>query len=154
MKNMENKSNSTSGKNPENLVLEFFDRVWHNPHELDAIDELMTEDYIITTAGKEVKGRNEFKKWVGEFQKQLLDAKTESVDVFSNEEKNKVVSRWDCSGRNNGLFGLEPDDRFISFSGIAIWTVKDNRLSECWVERSAYELYQNLISGKKESDFV
>ena len=151
---MENKSNNSTRQTPEELVLEFFDRVWHDPHELDAIDEIMTQDYSITTAGKSIKGRAEFKKWVGEFQKQLLDAKTESIDIFFNEKEDKVVSRWDCSGKNNGLFGLEADNRFISFTGIAIWTIRDNRLSECWVERSAYELYQNLISSKKESDFV
>ncbi|MBF2707994.1 ester cyclase [Flavobacterium soyangense] len=151
---MMNKSNSSLTHTPEKLVLEFFNRVWHSPHELDAIDELMTTDYSITTAGKVVKGRNEFKNWVGEFQKLLLDAKTESIDVFYNKKENKVVSRWDCSGRNNGLFGLKADNRFISFTGIAIWAVKDGRLAECWVERSAYELYQNLISGEKETDFV
>lgn len=151
---MKNKTNIPMGGIPEKLVLKFFNRVWHNPHELDVIDELMTVDYSITTAGKVVKGRNEFKNWVGEFQKQLLDAKTESIDIFYNEMENKVVSRWVCTGRNNGLFGLEPDNQYISFSGIAIWTVKNNRLSECWVERSAYELYQNLISGKKNNDFV
>ena len=151
---MKGDSKNSSTKVPEKLVLEFFERVWKNPHELDAIDELMTDDYVITTAGKVVKGRAEFKKWVGEFQKQLLDARTESIDIFSNDKKNKVVSRWVCSGKNNGLFGLEADNRFISFTGIAIWTVRHDRLSECWVERSAYELYQNLISGEKEKDFV
>ena len=151
---MKNKSKGSLKLTPEKLVLEFFDRVWHNPHELDAIDELMTEDYRITTAGKAVNGRSEFKNWVGTFQKQLLDAKTESVDVFRNEKGDKVVSRWNCFGRNNGLFGLKPDNRFISFTGIAIWTIRDNRLSECWVERSAYELYQNLISNEKQNNFV
>ncbi|MEO8235695.1 MAG: hypothetical protein ABI549_09805 [Flavobacterium sp.] len=65
-----------------------------------------------------------------------------------------MVSRWICSGRNNGLFGLKPDNELISFTGIDIWTIRENRLSECWVERSAYELYQDLISGEKENDFV
>lgn len=139
---------------PEQLVLDFFARVWHQPHELDAIDELMTEDYVITTAGKQVKGREAFKKWVGEFQKQLLEAKTESVEIFFNEKQDKVVSRWECSGINNGLFGLKADQQIIKFTGIAIWTVKGNRLAECWVERSAYELYQTLLQGKKENDFV
>jgi len=145
---------NTSTPIPEKLVLAFFNRVWRAPHELDAIDELMTEDYVITTAGKEVRGRAAFKHWVGEFQKQLLDAKTENVELFFNEAQNKVVSRWICSGKNQGLFGLEADGRDISFTGIAIWTVKDGRLSECWVERSAYELYQNLISDNEGSDFV
>ena len=45
------KSNHSEKQKPEKLVLAFFDRVWHHPHELDAIDELMTEDYTITTAG-------------------------------------------------------------------------------------------------------
>ncbi|MDW3649316.1 MAG: ester cyclase [Bacteroidia bacterium] len=138
----------------EQLVLDFFDRVWHAPHERDAIDELMTQDYVITTAGQRVEGREAFKTWVGKFQEQLLDAKTESVDVFSNEKGDKVVSRWICSGRNNGLFGLEADDRFISFSGIAIWSIRDQKLAECWVERSAYELYQELVSAQKKSDFI
>lgn len=139
---------------PERLVLEFFNRVWHNPHELDAIDDLMAEDYTITTAGSVVKGRDAFKNWVKGFQKLLLEAKTESIDIFFNETENKVVSRWKCSGKNNGLFGLQPDNRFVSFTGIAIWTVRNNRLSECWVERSAYELYQHLKSEIEKKQFV
>ena len=139
---------------PQKLVKDFFDRVWHAPHELDAIDELMTEDYRITTAGKTIKGRDEFKNWVAAFQKQLQEAKTESVDLFFNETGDKVVSRWVCSGKNAGLFGLKPDMRVISFTGIAIWTIRDNQLAECWVERSAHELYQELISGNKKNNFV
>ncbi|MEM8890262.1 MAG: nuclear transport factor 2 family protein [Bacteroidota bacterium] len=151
---MQNNKESSSNSLPEKLVLEFFDRVWHKPHELDAIDELMTEDYVITTAGKRVEGRVAFKAWVAKFQQQFLDAKTESVDIFYNEEGDKVVSRWICSGKNNGLFGLEADDRFISFSGMAIWSIRDQKLAACWVERSAYELYQELISDSPEADFV
>ena len=47
---MKDKSKKSLGHIPEKLVLEYFERVWHDPHELEAIDELMTEDYIITTA--------------------------------------------------------------------------------------------------------
>ena len=151
---MENKPKTILTPLPQKLVWEFFERVWHAPHDLDAIDELMTEDYKITTAGKTIVGRAEFKSWVKAFQLQLLDAKTESVDLFFNESEDKVVSRWVCSGKNNGLFGLKADMRVISFTGMAIWTLRDNRLAECWVERSAHELYQQLISGKKENDFV
>ncbi len=130
----------------EQLVLEFFDQVWHPPHNLDAIDELMTEDYNIHSAGKTIEGREAFKSWVRSFQEVLLDAKTQSIDIFNNSEQNKVVSRWICSGRNNGIFDLPADGQEVSFTGIAIWTIKNNRLVECWVERSALELYQNLLS--------
>ncbi|MBC8153752.1 MAG: nuclear transport factor 2 family protein [Bacteroidetes bacterium] len=134
--------------------MEFFTRVWAPPHDLDAIDQLMTEDYTITTAGTPITGRVAFKQWVGDFQKLLLDARNESLDIFSNEAQDKVVSRWTSSGRNNGLFGSDPDNRFISFTGIAIWTVRDNRLSACWIERSAYELYQRLTTKTNRKKFV
>lgn len=129
---------------PEQLVLNFFDRVWHPPHDLDAIDQLMTEDYFIDSAGTVIKGRKEFKAWVSDFHKVLLEAKTENVELFFNEEQTKVVSRWICSGKNNGILGLPADGRKVSFSGIAIWTIRGGKLAECWVERSAYELYQEL----------
>ena len=51
---------------------------------------------------------------------------------------------WICSGRNNGMLGLPADGRPVAFTGIAIWEVRDGKLARCWVERSAWELYQNL----------
>ena len=128
----------------EHLALEFLRRVWGPTHDLDAIDELMTEDYVITTGGKVVRGREAFKSWVAEFQGRLLDARTTSVDVFGNSSGNRVVSRWVCTGVNNGLVGQPADGRPVSFTGIAIWRVRDARLAECWVERASWELYQEL----------
>lgn len=151
---MKKQQHLSSKIRPDQLVLEFLDRVWHHPHELDAIDELMTEDYAITTGGTKIKGRDKFKEWVATFQKLLLDAKTENVDIFYDAQESKVVSRWVCSGLNNGLFGLTPDLKFISFTGIAIWKISGNRLSECWVERSSYELYLKLTKGAIEEHMV
>ena len=140
-------SNNTI-KDPEALITEFFNRVWTPPNDLSAIDEMMTEDYIIISGGKEIKGREAFKSWVKEFQTHLLEARTVNQEAFSNATGSRVVSRWVCSGKNNGLFGLPADGRFISFTGIAIWKIRDGKLAECWVERSAFELYQEMRSGK------
>ena len=96
-------------KDAEQLPLEFFRRVWTPPHDLNAIDQLMTEDYQITSGGHHIKGRAAFKAWVAAFQTQLLDARTESQAVFSNAAGDRVVSRWLCSGRNNGMLGLPAD---------------------------------------------
>ncbi len=135
-----------SNNQAEKLVLEFLDRVWGPAHELNAIDELMAEDYTITTGGKVIKGRANFKAWVTEFQTKLRDASTISQDIFSNPSENLVVSRWICSGNNNGIFGLPGNGEHVSFTGIAIWEVRGNQLSQCWVERSAFELYQQLTN--------
>lgn len=137
---------STASDQAERLALTFLERVWQPPHDLDAIDELMTEDYVITSGGQTIRGREAFKAWVKAFQGLLLEARTDNQEVFANPAGDRVVSRWLCSGKNNGMLGLPADGRPISFSGIAIWTVRAGRLAECWVERSAWELYQELTA--------
>ena len=135
----------------EQLAREFFARVWSPPHDLDAIDELMTEDYRITTAGKVVEGRAAFKAWVADMQKLVGNATNEHLDLFTNPAGDMVVSRWITRGINNGIFGLPATGEPIEFTGIAIWRVQDGRLAECWVERSAFELYQKLSSRPQGS---
>ena len=49
----------------ERLALQFLSRVWAPPHDLGAIDELMTEDFVITSGGNDVNGREAFKAWGG-----------------------------------------------------------------------------------------
>jgi putative hydrolase of HD superfamily len=138
------RADGASPAGAEHLALEFLRRVWGPAHDLAAIDELMTEDYAIATGGTLIRGREAFKAWVREFQGRLLDARTRSVDVFANATGDRVVSRWVCTGVNNGLLGLPADGRPVSFTGIAIWHVRDGRLAECWVERASWELSQEL----------
>lgn len=131
----------------ERLAYEFLSRVWGPAHDLDAIDALMTEDYVIHSAGSSIRGREVFKAWVRSFQTVLLDARNEILEVFADASGERVVSRWLCTGRNNGIFGLPPDGRDVAFTGIAIWRVQDGRLAECWAERAALEAFRALTDG-------
>ncbi len=128
----------------EHLVREFFRRVWAPPHELSAIDELMTSDYRITTAGHLVEGREAFKAWVASMQSLIREATNEHLEIITNAAGDRVVSRWITRGRNNGMFNLPADQSRVAFTGIAIWRVEGERLAECWVERSALELFQSI----------
>ena len=131
----------------EHLAREFFRRVWAPPHDLDAIDELMTDDYRITTAGQVIEGRAAFKAWVRQMQQTVRDATNEHLEIITNASGDRVVSRWVTRGYHNGMFGLPASGEAVEFSGIAIWRVKSGRLAECWVERSAFELFSKL-SGR------
>jgi predicted ester cyclase len=130
----------------ERLAIEFLTRVWGPAHDLDAIDELMTEDYAIHSAGSTIRGRDTFKAWVASFQTVLEGAQNEILEVFADASGERVVSRWLCTGRNNGIFGLPPDGRAVAFTGIAIWRVQDGRLAECWAERAALEAFRALTA--------
>jgi predicted ester cyclase len=81
------------------------------------------------------------------YQTVLEDARNEILEVFADASGERVVSRWLCTGRNRGIFGLPADGRPVSFTGIAIWRVRDGRLGECWAERAALEAFRALSDG-------
>ncbi len=66
------------------------------------------------------------------------------LEIITNAAGDRVVSRWVTRGADNGIFGLPADGRPVEFSSIAIWRVEGDRLAECWVERSALELFTRL----------
>ena len=127
------------------LAREFFRRVWAPPHDLNAIDELMSSDYRLVNAGQVIEGRERFKEWVAAMQKTIGNATNEHLEIFTNPAGDRVVSRWITRGFNHGLFGTEPDGQPVEYTGLSIWRVQDGRLAECWVERSALELKMKLL---------
>jgi predicted ester cyclase len=126
------------------LVETFWEEVWAacNP---DAIDRFVSEDFIITTAGVDVVGPDDFKAWVAGFQSTIAELRWETIETFSNADGSRVASRFQVSGRNKGMFGLPADGKPVAFTGTAILAVTPaGKLARNWVERSAWELY-NLL---------
>ncbi|MFC5050748.1 redoxin domain-containing protein [Rubritalea spongiae] len=134
------------GPTGNHLVLQFWENVWNPPYDLDLIDQLMTEDFVITSAGKDISGRDAFKEWVSKFQEKAKGIRLENREIFASADGSRVVSRWIARARNGGVLGTPADLQAIEFTGIAIWKIKDGKLAHNWVERSAYELYQQLQS--------
>jgi hypothetical protein len=55
----------------EGLARDFLSRVWGPQHDVDAIDELMTADYVLHSGGNTIRGREAFKGWIAEFQRAM-----------------------------------------------------------------------------------
>lgn len=70
----------------------------------------------------------------------------ENREIFTGMEGKRVVSRWQATGRNRGLFGTAANGEPVEFTGLAVWEVRDGRLAHNWVERSAYELFKRLTT--------
>jgi predicted ester cyclase len=133
----------------EKLLTEFWVKVYNQPQDFSTIDRLCTEDFVLTTSGKDVVGRAAFKEWVVSFSSKIRDLRLKNLEMFSSADGTRVVSRWVVTGFNRGMFGTSPDDRPVEFTGIAIWEVRDGKLAHNWVERSAYELMLGLKEPKK-----
>ena len=128
----------------EQIVLDFWQTVWNPPYDLDFIDSAVTEDFVITSAGKDIVSRAAFKDWVAGFQQQIADLRLEPQETFANPQQTRVVSRWKMSGFNNGLFGLPANRQPVVITGIAIWELRGELLAHNWVERSAFETWSML----------
>jgi SnoaL-like polyketide cyclase len=126
------------------IVEEFWERVWkaRNPAEIDAF---VVDDFVITTGGLDVVSRTKFKEWAAAFMAKINDLQFEVIETFQNEDGSRVASRWRIVGKNNGLLGTPPDQQPISFTGTAVWAVReDGKLCHNWVESSSFELFQQL----------
>ena len=128
------------------IVENFWREVWKAPQDPDAIDRLVAEDFIITSGGHEIQGREAFKRWVIGLQEKIRDLQFESIETFQNEDGSRVASRWRVTGRNNGFLGTKPGMEPISMLGTAVFAVReDGLLQHNWVERNAWEVYGSLI---------
>ncbi|NIK67401.1 MULTISPECIES: nuclear transport factor 2 family protein [unclassified Paenibacillus] len=133
----------------EELLTELWANVYNLPQNLDVIDRLCTDDFILSNADGDIVGRAAFKEWARTFTSKIRDIKLKSLDMFSGADGKRVVSRWVVTGYNQGVLGSLPDDRPIQLTGIAVWEVRDGKLAHNWVERSAYELSKRLMKPIK-----
>jgi steroid delta-isomerase-like uncharacterized protein len=137
--------------NSVKIVEDFWTAVWkaRNPA---AIDKFVGEDFVITTGGVDIVSKQKFKHWAAAFMEKINDLQFEVLETFQNESGSRVASRWRITGKNNGLLGTPADQRPISFTGTAFWAVdRDGKLYHNWVERSSYELFQQLTNSQGES---
>jgi predicted ester cyclase len=126
------------------IVEAFWAAVWM-AKDFDAIDRFCVDDVVVTSGGVDIVSRATFKAWAINFNGAITDMRFEVIESFQNADGSRVVSRWRVSGRNNGVFGLPPDQRDVSFTGTAIWQVDaDGKLVHNWVERASWEAYQSL----------
>ncbi|MFC5068268.1 ester cyclase [Flaviflagellibacter deserti] len=136
-------------RNSIEIVRNFWREVWQAPQNPHAIDLLVAEDMVISSAGIDITGRDAFKKWVIDFQSKMLDADFKAVEMFQSADGSRVVTRWRLTGRNNGILGTEPCGSPIEMIGTAIWAVRqDGLLQHNWVERNALEIYRELTPAK------
>jgi hypothetical protein len=124
------------------IVENFWREVWQQPQNPDAIDQLVHEDFVITSGGRDIVGREAFKAWVKDFQAKVHDFGFDIVESFQNHDGSRVASRWRVTGRNNGLMGTAPNGAPFEMVGTAVWEIgPDGLLRHNWVERNAFEVY-------------
>jgi steroid delta-isomerase-like uncharacterized protein len=115
------------------LMRRWFQEVW-NEGRIQTVYELLSPDAVATGqrgAEKEIRGPEEFVKFVREIRGAFPDIKVKVEDVFGTEDK--VVLRWSGTMTHTGeALGLPPSGRTVRCRGITIAHIVDGKIVEGW----------------------
>lgn len=115
----------------------------YNRGNLDAVDELVSEDFLAHTTSQDIRGAMQMKQYVRELRRAFPDLHMVIDDQIA--EGDKVVTRWTASGTHTGPFqGIPPTGKHGSMSGIDIDYVVGGKAVECWTISDDLSLLQQL----------
>ena len=120
----------------------FIEEVW-NQGKLDAVDDIVTNDIVIHSAGRDIEGIESFKKYIMSYRNAFPDIK------FTIEEQiaqgDKVAERYAIRSTHQGeLQGIPPTGKQIKIVSIDITRFLDGKMVERWGEFDSIGLMMQL----------
>lgn len=115
------------------LMRRWFQEVW-NEGRVQTIHDLLSPDGVATGqrgAEVEIRGPEEFAKFVGEIRGAFPDIKVKVEDIFAADDR--VVLRWSATMTHTGdHLGLPATGRNVRTRGITIARIVDGKIVEGW----------------------
>jgi steroid delta-isomerase-like uncharacterized protein len=115
------------------LIRRWFEEVW-NEGRMETVHELFSKDGVARGqrgAQGEIRGPEEFVKFVREIRGAFPDIKVKVEDVFGAGDK--VVLRWSGTMTHQGdALGLPATGRSVRSTGITIARIVDGKIVEGW----------------------
>ena len=108
-----------------------------NARKIEAAKNFVTPDIIYHGVAEEVRGLEDFKKWVGEDLRILRYA----IILDEIEEQNKVVIRWNLKTTHEKDFaGMAASHKKIEIEGTEILHFEKDKIKEGWTVFNMAEL--------------
>lgn len=132
----------TTAEENKALVLCYIEEVW-NQHDLDAIDELVSPDYVNHTASTAEYQRGGARRAVEWLLSVFPDHRFGVEDQAGDGET--VAVRGTCSGTHEGeLMGIAPTGKRFAAQQSHWFRVVDGKLAEHWAVRDDLGMMQQL----------
>jgi steroid delta-isomerase-like uncharacterized protein len=110
-----------------------------NARKLEAAKNFITPDIIYHGVAEEVRGLEDFKKWVGEDLSAFSDMRITILDEI--EEQNKVAIRWTLKTTHEKDFaGMTASHNKIEIEGTEIFHFEKDKIKEGWTIFNMAEL--------------
>jgi steroid delta-isomerase-like uncharacterized protein len=128
------------------LLRRFYEELWSKGN-LDAISELVAEDFVDHhPLPGAPPGREGLAALVTTWRTAFPDMSETCEDLIA--EGDKVVGRFTMRGTHSGEFmGVAPTGRRVTMSGIDIVRVAGGKIAEFWYGEHLLELMQRLGAG-------
>lgn len=125
-------------------VIERYSEEVMNQGNLNAVDDLLADDYVHHTPPPGMEPNREgFKAFVAAAHSGLDNLTLTANDIIVQGDK--VAQRWTNTGVHKGEFlGIPPTGNQVEFSGISIYTVRDGEIVEDWTHFDSMGLMQQL----------
>ena len=111
--------------------------------DLDAANEIISADFVDHLTHEDERGLVELKHYVNIYGAAFPDIQDTVEDVVA--EGDKVVVRWMSRGIHQGEFmGVAPTGRHVTFTGMRLFRIAENKIAESWVNIDERGLQEQL----------
>ena len=120
------------------IARKFIDEIF-NARKIETAKNFVTPDIIYHGIAEEVRGLEDFKKWVGEDLSAFSDMQITILDEI--EEQNKVAIRWNLKTTHEKDFGgMAASHKKIEIEGTEIFHFEKDKIKEGWTIFNMAEL--------------
>jgi steroid delta-isomerase-like uncharacterized protein len=116
--------------------------------DLDAAEEILSAEFLDHLPCEEERGIEELKDYVSVYRSAFPDIEDTVEEIVA--EADKVVVRWRSRGTHQGEFmGVAPTGRDVTFTGMRLFRIAENKIAESWVNIDERGLQEQLgaVSG-------
>jgi steroid delta-isomerase-like uncharacterized protein len=132
------------------LVRRFIDEVFVAGRP-EAVDELVSEDFVPHTWGAMASGRDGLKQAMERVSRGLADVRMTVEDMIA--EADRVAVRLTSSARQVGeLMGMPPSGREYTIDEIHVFRIRDERIVEHWHQADFLGMMKQLGAMPRGQD--
>ncbi|NDJ74942.1 MAG: ester cyclase [Chloroflexi bacterium] len=129
------------------IATRWIEEIWR-PGDLATFFELHAAQFADRSPSDRPADREAYRQSILDLYAAFPDFFTVIDDLVCDEAAGKAAIRWTATGTHQGAFmGIEPTGRVITFHGIEIIRVVEDRIVERWGEWDGLVIYAQLTSS-------
>ncbi|MDS0476200.1 ester cyclase [Natrinema sp. 1APR25-10V2] len=132
---------STTAETNKNLVRRYLNAF--NDRDREALSELLAEDVVEHGIHEELQGVDEILEFLQAHFDVFPDYSGSTEAVVAEDDT--VVVRYTVSGTHSGEYhDIEPTGHTVEWTGMAMYRIEDDRITEIWLEEDRLGLLERL----------